>query len=243
MSTRPEFRIRTDEPPSGTLLAGFSELGLAGLTAVDYLATQLDLEEVGHISAEQLPAITPFEAGIPRHHTRLFSRDDLDVTVLVGELFAPRGAAEPLATAIMDWVEAHGVDEVTVVSGVPIPHGPEDHRAFYVATEDYQAERLAGTDVPPMGGGFLEGVNATLMARGIDSPLRVGVLTTPAHPQSPDVEAALRLLSAVEQAYDFGIDTGPLESFAEEVTNYYTELADRMAQVEEASLPEDRMYM
>jgi uncharacterized protein len=70
---RPQFDVRLDDP-SGTLVAGFTEYGLAGLTAVTYLTDQLDLEETGHVSVAELPAITPFENGTPRHHTRLFSK-------------------------------------------------------------------------------------------------------------------------------------------------------------------------
>ena len=44
-------RSRIDAPE--TLLAGFSEFGLAGLTAVHYLVDQLDLEETGHITARE----------------------------------------------------------------------------------------------------------------------------------------------------------------------------------------------
>ncbi|MGM0606138.1 MAG: PAC2 family protein, partial [Halobacteriota archaeon] len=59
------------------------------MTTVDYLVEDLDLEETGYISAAGMPTITPFEQGRPRHPTRLFSRSDLDLTVLVGELFVP----------------------------------------------------------------------------------------------------------------------------------------------------------
>lgn len=242
----PDFHVHSDSEPTETLLCGFSEFGLAGLTAVDYLTTQLDLEQVGHIAVEQLPAITPFENGTPRHHTRLFSRDGFDLTVLVGELFVPPFAAGPFAESILDWTASEGVSEVVLVSGVPIAHGPDDHRAFYIASPDYQAEHdLSSTDVSPMAGGFLDGVNGAITSRGIDSPLRTCVLTTPAHAQTPDVEAALRLLGAVETVYDFDIDTGPLEEFAAEISNHYEELAQRMeAQQEELGSPvDDRMFM
>ena len=97
MSTDPfdastTFDVVHEPTPPETLLAGFSEFGLAGLTAVHYLVDQLDLEETGHITAENLPSIAPFSGGVSRHHTRLLSRSDFDLTVLVSELFVPLGA-------------------------------------------------------------------------------------------------------------------------------------------------------
>ncbi|MFH5799220.1 proteasome assembly chaperone family protein [Haladaptatus sp. CMAA 1911] len=240
---RASFEISHSEEPSGTLLAGFSEFGLAGLTAVNYLVDRLDLEETGHVTAEQLPAITPFENGVPRHHTRLFSHPDHDLTVLVGELFVPTWAADPFASAVLDWTEEHSVEEIAVLSGVPVPHGPDEHRVFSIATEDFHEKRLGDTDIPGMGRGFLDGVNATLVARGLDSTLATGVFVTPVHAQTPDVEAAIRLIDAARDVYDLEIDTEPLQDFAEEVGEYYAELAQRVESAGDGERPDDRMYM
>lgn len=71
-SSNPTFDLRLDEA-TDTIVAGFAEFGLAGLTAADYLTTQLELSAVGQIAVDRLPAVTPFEAGTPRH-TRGCSR-------------------------------------------------------------------------------------------------------------------------------------------------------------------------
>jgi uncharacterized protein len=241
----PSFEVSHEATASDTLCCGFSAFGLAGLTAADYLVRQLELEQTGHITVDQLPTITPFEDGTPRHHTRLFSREDLEFTVLVGELLVPAYAAEPFGEAILEWAGDASVEEVVVCSGVPTAHGPDDHRPFYIASPDYQsAHDLEAAEVTPMSGGFLDGINGAVTARGMDSPLRTCVFTTPTHPQVPDVDAALRLLDAVDAVYDLDLDTGPLEAFAGEVSRYYEELADRMKEQEtDQNVPEDRMYM
>lgn len=242
----PQFAFSTERPPSNVLVAGFSQIGLAGLTAVDFVADHLDLAETGHVTANGLPTLTPFEEGRPRHHTRLLSRDDLDVTVMAGELFVPIGAAEAFSDAILDWVESNDVDEVVVLLGVPVPHGPEDHRTFFVATDDYRRHRLEDTSLAPMGNGFLDGVDGALVERGMSTDLRVGVLVTPVHPPAPDVEAAIRLVEAVDGLYDVGVDTGPLEAFGEELADYYSELQEhleRRAESGDNQMQEDRMFM
>ncbi|SFR60864.1 proteasome assembly chaperone family protein [Halogeometricum limi] len=238
----PGFTITSDETPGDVLLAGFSSFGLAGLTAADFVVDQLDLEQTGHLTVDGLPAVTPFEDGRPRHHTRLFSRDDLDVTVLVGELFVPAAVGGEFADAVLEWTEAQGVSEIAVLSGVPIPHGPDEHETYFVATDDYRERRLTDTAVQPMGRGFFDGTNAALVERGIDSSLGVCVYVTPVHAQVPDVEAAIRLVEAVESVYGLGLDADPLEAFADEVRQYYAQLAERLQDREE-EMPEDRMYM
>lgn len=239
----PSFRITHDETTSDRLIAGFTSFGLAGLTAVNFLTDQLDLEETGHVTTDDLPSITPFENGTPRHHTRLFSRPDVESTVLANELFVPQWAADSFAEAILDWTASNTVGEITVLSGVPVPHGPEEHRVFYIATEDYPKDRLETTDIPPMGTGFLDGVNAGLVGRGMDSELRVCVLVTPVHPQTPDVEAAIRLVEAIKQLYELDIETTALQEFADQIQQYYQSLEERVEAASQAEMAEDRMYM
>lgn len=244
---KPVFDVKYEGETSRKLVIGLSELGVAGVTAVDYLAKHLDLQKEGHITAEGLPSITPFEEGRPRHHTRLFSHDDLDFTVLIGELFIPLWSADAFSDSIMDWVSESNVEEIVFLSGVPIPHAPNEHKVFFVATDDYRDKRLTEEDIDPMGGGFLEGVNANLVARGIDSPVSVGVYTTPVHVPGPDVDSAIRLLNAFSKVHDIQIDTDPLESYAEEVRKYYEQLAESLNNMEQQSgtrdFPDDRTFV
>lgn len=240
-SRSPEFSVSSDSTSSDSLVAGFASLGLAGLTAADYLVDQLELVETGHVTAAGLPTITPFEEGVPHHPTRLFSREDMDVTVLVGELFVPTVAGEALSNAVLDWTRRAEIQDIAVLSGTPMIHSHAEHRTYYVATEDYKERHLAGTDITAMGRGFLDGPNAALVECGMNSSLGVGVYITPVHQQAPDVEAAIRLVETVSDVYDLAVDSGPLRTFAEEVEQYYTGLAERMEAREEP--PDDRMYM
>ena len=239
---RPSFSVTHESAPSDVLVAGFSSFGLAGLTAVDYLVKNLDLVQTGHVQAEGLPPITPFEKGRPRHPIRLYSTEDLNVTVLVAEQFVPPALGEGLSEAILDWTESAGVSEIAVLAGVPIPHGPDARRTFYVATDDYRDRRLDDERVPPMESGFLGGTNASLVERGIDSPLGVGVFITPVHAQAPDADAAVRLVDTINETYDLGADSGPLASFAADVRRLYEDLAEQIEE-RESDGTYDRMYM
>lgn len=65
VDSTPTFTVRDDGTDVDTVVAGFAAFGLAGLTATDYLVDQLELEPHGHTTAEEFPAITPFEDGRP----------------------------------------------------------------------------------------------------------------------------------------------------------------------------------
>lgn len=122
---------------------------------------------------------------------------------------------------------------------------------FYVASEAYREIRLAETDLQPLRGGFLDGVAGELVSKSIDGEIPpVGVYVTPTHPPGPDIDAAFRFFDAIESVYDVEVDRTELEQRSEELKEYYSNLAERMATLEEENqrsrsqeYPEDRMFM
>lgn len=236
--------------PDQTLLVGLSNLGLAGLTAADYLVRNLEAEEIGHVSPDVIPAVTPFEEGVPRHHTRLFNLQDQDLIVLVGELFVPVVAARSFADALSEWIVSQSMSEVAVLHGVPYPHDEAGHDVFYVATDRYRSDRIEATDIQPLQGGLLDGVAGELVSRSLEGETPpIGVYVTPTHPPGPDLEAAVRFLDTLETVYDVSVDRTELEERSAQLEKYYAEMADRLATLEaeqaagSRDFPEDRMFM
>lgn len=253
MAPEPRFDFEIDDEftPGSRLVVGSAYPGMVGLTVADYLVTHTDSTRIGQVTAREFPDIAPFTDGTPRHPSRLYNVADVDVCVLVSELFLPVGISEPFVDALVSFVETHEIEEITVVYGVPFPHGPEEHSVFYVATEGYREEDIGETDIPPLRGGFFDGVVGELVTRGLEaSAPPVGVLVTPAHPPGPDLEGALLMLDAVETLYGVDVDGDELRMRAEELRRHYQELADRMQTLGETELPlssrdypEDRMFM
>jgi len=238
-----------DRATGETLVVGQSHLGLAGVTAADYLVRHLASTRIGRVDTDALPAIAPFEAGVPRHHSRLYALDDAPMTVLVGELFVPADAARAYADTLLDWCAARDVAEIAVLHGVPFSHSPDQHAVFHVATDAYRTERLPAGVFNPLQGGFLDGVVGELVARSLDADAPdVGVYVTPTHPPGPDVDAALTLLDGLHDAYDLSVDETELRALGDQLRAYYEQLADRTATAAERESPlgyddaDDQMY-
>lgn len=240
-----------DTTPGSRLITGFSHLGLAGLSAADYLVKHLEFHETGHIRARGFPAIAPFEGGRPRQPMRLYSNDESDLSVLVNELFVPVWATEPFADAVLRWSDEAGIDEVTIPYGIPYPHAPDQHAVFYSATPGYRNGRLESSSIPPLAGGFFDGIVGELVLRSLDGAAPpVGVFVTPSHPPGPDFEAALLLLEAIQQVHEFTVDEQGLRASIEEMKQYFSTLADQMETLRQnepgvlpREHPEDRMFM
>ncbi|WP_324757877.1 proteasome assembly chaperone family protein [Haloarcula montana] len=244
MADHPRFELTASPEPVETLIVGVSTYGLAGLTAVDYLTDERPMEQVGYLTGGDQPVITPFQDGSPRHHTRLSVDTERSIGVVVGERMVTVEAATGVADAIETLCERTETETVVILSGVPVAHGPDDHVPFYIATEGYRSSFLEDADIRPMGNGYIDGLPAELLDRGIEGAgLDVGVFTTPVHAQTPDAAAALRLLDVLSAVHDIDIDTGPLKTFAASVESHYQALAERLDSERDTGVPDDRMYM
>lgn len=246
-----EVDIMPEVEPGQTLLVGLATPGMAGVTAVEHLVRHCESGEIGHVTPDALPAITPVEDGYPRHHTRLYNLLDHDLTVLVGELFVPVWAARAFTETLLTWVERHAIEELALLHAVPYPHGPEDHKVFTIATDEYRSRRLTDSKAQPLRGGFLDGVAGELASRSLaaDAP-PVGIYVTPAHPPGPDVDAALLFLDVVENVYNLEVDLTELEDLSEQIKEYYTTLAEQLGALQRSEeelrnreFTEDRMFM
>lgn len=252
-NTIPTFECKVDESIQigSRLVVGFANPGLVGLTAVDYLVSHLETTQIGHVATRNLPGITPFTDGTPRHPIRLYGAPSLDATLLVSEVFLPVWVAEQFVDGLLALTDGRDVEEVTIIHGVPFPHGPDEHAVFSVATETYRERRLGDGVIPPLRGGFFDGIVGELMTRGLEGDVpSVGTLVTPAHPPGPDFDGALLILKALEMMYEVEIDESELEQRSEEMRRYYRELADRMQTLGENErglqghdYSEDRMFM
>lgn len=233
------------------LVLGQANLGLAGLTCVDYLIRHLDTEQVGYVTARNAPDVTPFEDGVPRHPIRLYEVPDHDLVILASEVFVPVWATDPFVEAVLGWANERDVSELTMLYGVPYPHAESDHRVFYVATDAYREAHFDGGDTEGMGGGFLDGSAGEFVSRSLEGRgPPTGVYVTPSHPPGPDLDAALHLLAALETEYGLDVDETELRQRSAELKEYFDQLASRMDEFDtgEASMgtqdyPEDRMFM
>lgn len=248
--TETRFEVTADEHAGEALLMGLTNPGVAGLSVVDDFVTNEEFEQIGHVSIDGFPAMTPLSDGAPRHPVRIYGGavDGVELTVLVSEMFVPVWASEPFVDGLVEWIDATPISEVVTPYGIPFPHDEEGHVVSYAATAEFRERRLAETDIGPLPGGFVDGIVSELLLHGLEATdLDVGVLVTPTHLPGPDLQAALLLREAIGTVFGVELGETALEEQAAAMQRAYSELADRMAALEEQSVPreftEDRMYM
>lgn len=239
------LEIEIANPPETNLIMAFPGPGMGAISANQYLIEQLGLAESGHVRAEGLAAVTPFTDGRPYHHTRLFTSQDAECSLMTSELPVPVHLTEPFGRILLDWVDENGVDEVTILTTMPSLEEPD--ALYHVASDDYYEHRLVDMNSSPLAGGFFTGVNASLTSRAIDTDLRAGVLATGVEqPHLLDGESALRLVEGLKTMYGFDVDTDELRQFAERTREHYRQLVEQMEahrRPQHSSPFEDRGFM
>lgn len=252
MPREPAFDIEvSDDAALGeTLVIGVADFGVAGLTAVDYLTSHVETNQVGHVATRNVPDISPFSDGKPRWPIRLYDTETAELSVFISELFLPVRAADLVSDSLLQWVEQTDIREIVVLFGAPVAHTEEEHVVYGVGNEPFRTRHIQENDLEALSGGFFDGIVGELVTRGLepDAP-STGVLVTPAHYPGPDLDAAIRLLDTVQSEYDIEIDEAELRERSREMKQYYQELADRLKSLQEGEglhsrdFPEDRMYM
>nr|WP_225871833.1 PAC2 family protein [Halosegnis rubeus] len=223
-----------------------ADVGVAGLTAVDYITAQADATQIGHLATRHLPDITPFTDGVPRRPIRLYNVGT-DVTVCVCELSLPPCVSELVSEELLAWANETDIETVAAVFGASYPHAEEDHAVSYVGTESFREGAVADRPFEPLSAGYFDGLLGELLTAGLDDPEpAVGALVTPAHPPGPDIDAAIRLVEAADTAYGVGVETTELENRSAAQRQYYEALAERMATLRDEGTDrpyDDRMFM
>lgn len=148
--TEPHFEVVADDPTGETLVAGFTSPGVAGLSVADNLVTGDEFEQIGHVSIDG-------------------AVDDVELTVLVSELFLPVWTGEPSLDGLVEWLDTTSLAEVVVPYGIPFPHDEEGHVVSSAATPEFRERRLAETEIPPLPGGFVDGVVSELLLYGLEA--------------------------------------------------------------------------
>ncbi len=220
------------------IFAGFVGAGLAGPIAVGYIIEKLKMKEIGYMRSKYLPPATVFIQGRLRHPFRFYSNKSGTICAVICEITLRSEGLYTIASAILDWSEKNGSEEIIILDGIP---SKEDHdqKAFCAAEEDLcriMADK--GIDMIPQG--FVTGIPGAILNECILRKIRGVTLLVRSNPQKPDPLAAATLVEAVNRVYQTSIDTKDLRDQEQQIGLDFKALSDKYT---EARKTETSLYM
>jgi uncharacterized protein len=232
------YEIKKIKLNSPIILAGFVGAGLAGTISLGYIIEKLKMKEIGYMRSKYLPPATVFIQGRLRHPFRFYSNKGGTICAIICEITLQFEGLYSIASAILDWSEKNGSDEIVVLDGVPSKEA-HDQKAFCAAEEDL-CRIMADSGINMIPQGFVTGIPGAILNECILRKIRGVTLLVKADPQKPDPLAAATLVEAVNRVYQTGIDTKELREQEKQLGVDLKAFSDKYTEARKA---ETNLYM
>jgi len=232
------YEIKKIKLNSPIIFAGFVGAGLAGTISVGYIIEKLKMKEIGYLRSKYLPPATVFVQGGLRHPFRFYSNKSGTICAIICEITLQFEGLYSIASAILDWSEKNGSDEIIILDGVPSTE-IHDQKAFCAAEEDL-CRIMADKGINMISQGFVTGIPGAILNECILRKIRGVTLLVKADPQKPDPLAAATLVEAVNRVYQTSIDTNELKAQEKQLGVDLKALSDKYTEARKA---ETNLYM
>ena len=190
------------------IFAGFVGAGLVGPISIHHMITEMNMKEIGFVRSKHLPPSTVFMQGRLRHPFRIYSNKNGSVCAIICEIIINREGLYTIASAILDWAERHGSNEIVILDGVASKK--HDDKAFCAAEVDMcRIMESNGIEMIPQG--FITGVSGGILNECLIRKIRGVALLVKADETLPDSLASVTLIDAVNKTYGMKVDTSELK--------------------------------
>ena len=201
------------------------------------MISELGMKEIGFLRSKHLPPSTVFMQGRLRHPFRLYANKNGSMCAIICEIIINREGLYTIASAILDWAERHGSNEIVILDGVASKqHG---NTAFCAAEVDLcRVMESNGIEMIPQG--FITGISGGILNECLIRKISGVVLLAKANESLPDSLASVTLIEAINKTYGMKIDTAELKKQEKQIGNDLKELSD---QYSEHKKLDSNMYM
>ncbi len=214
--------IETGKIPTNPIVVeGFPSVGLVGSIATEFLATKLNMEEIGFFKSSHLPPVAIVKESIPKATIRIFFKNNL--VVIVSDTAVPPNLIHEIASAIVAWAKKIGAQKIISLGGIAKAEGEASKDIFIVSN---QPEKIKNSKFKTIQVGFLTGVFGALMLECLESKIPAYGFLSKAEPNSPDPTAAALVLDALSSDLNLNLDTSTLSAASAKMERKMKELLD-----------------
>ena len=220
---------------SDTIIVGFPGHGLVGSIAAKYIVQELDLEIAGYIRSPKIPPLAVFLDGILAYPYRIYTKEGINLSVLIGESPAPVPAYYYLANAALDWAMSTGAKEVICLDG--FPDMPSTKNPVFLVKENLihskeTEKKLEEIKLPLPQTGYIGGLSGAILNETLLRDIDGYALLAGTVSQMPDPAGAAALIKVINKIKDLNIDVDKLMNDAEKIKKSMQEFADKTQQIQ-----------
>ena len=200
------------KPKNVTIIEGFPGFGLIGTIATEFLMEHLDMEKIGVVHVDEIPAMIAIHQNkvvepISIHYNKKHN------IVLVHAINIGQNLGWKIAEVIEELSHLLSAKEIISLEGVGSPRG-ESGRVFYFSSKGKLSNKKLQNIANPLMEGIIVGVTGALLARNVKTPILA--LFAEARGNLPDSKAAAKIIEALDFYLGINVKTDPLLKTAEQ---------------------------
>lgn len=212
--------VKLDSP---VIVEGFPSVGLVGSIATEYLATKLEMEEIGFLRSDRLPPVTIVKDGVPKTPIRVYAKDNL--VVFVSDTAIPENLTYEIARTIVSWSRKHGAKRIISIGGIAREEKPAEQKLYVVGTDPAEVKEISEKQkATPIKLGFLTGLLGVLLVESMENSIPAHAYLTDAFIDSPDPKAAAKTLDAIATELGLSIETASLVQTSDKIEKKINQL-------------------
>jgi uncharacterized protein len=198
--------ILTKKPKNVTIIEGFPGFGLIGTIATEYLMEHLEVEKIGVIEVDDIPAMIAIHNNkviepISIHYNKQYN------IVVIHAINIGKNLGWKLADKITELAKLLTAKEIISLEGVGSPSAQGGRVFFYSSKPNGASKKLEGL-AAPLQEGIIVGVTGALLAKNTPTPILA--LFAEARSNMPDSKAAAQIIQALDNYAGLQIDPKPL---------------------------------
>jgi len=261
----PSLRVNTEiQTENAMVVACFPSVGMVSSIVAHYLIDNLELEFVGGLVDDRLPALALIQQGVPLPPIRAYAGkpqctiDGCDqVILLMSEMVVPETLVHKIVWELFEWSKEHKVLAGVVVdafakAGMKSNMDGVDPMVEYEDTDAIDVvgigcnETVRGMlkemDIPLLENGVIRGMNAGILGEASRRGLGTMSIMVEADPRFPDARAAAAIIERLNVLLPMELPEEPLLEEAELLEAQLKALLDTSAGSEGGAATNAMLY-
>ena len=228
------------KPKNCILIEGFPGFGLVGTIAGEFLLEHLQVEQIGKIIFDEMPAMVAIHEGKVIEPLGIFYNKKYNI-VLLHAITASAGMEWKLSDMVTDLSKQLSVKEIICLEGVGSSEETSTSRVFFYANNDNGKGKFRKIGVEPLKEGIIIGVTGSVLLRAEKVP--VSCIFAETHTTLPDSKAAAKVIEVLDKYLGLKVDYKPLLEQAEKFEEKLKGLLSESQKAQELSEKKKLSYV
>ena len=219
------MRIKlTKKPKNCTLIEGFPGFGLVGTIASEFLLEHLQVEQIGKIIFDEMPAIVAIHENKLVEPLGIFYNKKYNIVILHA-ITSSTGMEWKLSEMVIELSKELNAKEIICMEGVGSNDDIETSKFFYHTNIEKNKQKFNDIGVGHLKEGIIIGVTGAVLLRAENIP--VSCIFAETHTNLPDSKAAAKVVEVLDKYLGLKVDYKPLlvqaEKFEDKLRGILTE--------------------